>query len=96
MTEPQRRTTFEKRLREVLESLEYSDKQTRVKPINARNYIGVVTTPDFEGLDEAERQRQIWEALHESFDDAELKRVEFIFTNTPAEEDEMEERDENE
>jgi acid stress-induced BolA-like protein IbaG/YrbA len=53
--------------------------------MDGRQLIGVVVSAKFEGLDEAERQRIIWNHLHKTFDVEQLVDVEFVFTNTPSE-----------
>jgi acid stress-induced BolA-like protein IbaG/YrbA len=50
-----------------------------------RRLVGVVVARIFEGMNEAERQRRVWHHLHERLDDRQLVRVEFVFTNSPAE-----------
>ena len=91
MAEPQMPSSLESRLRDFLESLDYSDKETRVEEVSPTNVIGVLTTPDFNGMDESERQEQVWAAIHDEFTPTEQARIEFIFTNTPDEERKMDE-----
>jgi acid stress-induced BolA-like protein IbaG/YrbA len=57
--------------------------------VDGRRLIGVVVSAEFEGMDEAQRQRIIWNHLHKSFHVEDLVRVEFVFTNTPAESKEL-------
>jgi hypothetical protein len=96
MTDTQPQESLETRLRRVLESLSYGDQQVAVESVSPRNVIGVVTTPDFDEMGEAERQRRVWEEVQRNISEEDRARIEFIFTNTPEEEMEMEEQDEDE
>ena len=83
------------KLEEALESLDLTDCELTVEFDDRHRLVAVVTTPDFEGVDEAERQSQVWEVVYDQLDDEEQVLVDFIFTNTPDEEDEIEDREKN-
>lgn len=42
-----------------------------------------VTSKSFSGIDEAERQRRVWQALRDSLDESERTTIEFVFTESP-------------
>ena len=74
----------EEQLRNVLASLPFAIDGLAVHS-DGRRLIGVVVSTEFEGMDEAERQRIVWHHLHQVFDVQQLTRIEFVFTNTPQE-----------
>lgn len=79
-------------LEDVLRNLDYENVQVRVDVERGRKLVAVVTTPDFQGMDEAERQAQVWRRIYETLDEEDHQLIEFVFTNTPKEEEEMEQR----
>jgi acid stress-induced BolA-like protein IbaG/YrbA len=79
----------EEQLAEALTKLPFKTARVAVHP-DGRRLIAVVVSPAFEQLDEAERQRLVWNHLHQHFDLRELARIEFVFTNTPQEDAEVE------
>lgn len=44
-----------------------------------------VVSPDFDGLDDVERQVRVWEILRDSFGDEELLALEYVFTESEEE-----------
>jgi len=55
--------------------------------VDGSRYIAVVTSQDFEGVDEGERQRIVWQHLLDHVAQRDLRHVEFVFTYTPNEYD---------
>jgi len=47
-------------------------------------YVAKVVATTFEGLDEADRQEQIYDFLRQVFSDEDLQAVEYIITNAPS------------
>jgi acid stress-induced BolA-like protein IbaG/YrbA len=79
----------EEQLAEALTNLPFEPSRVAVYPDGLR-LVAVVVSPAFVKLDEAERQRLVWNYLHQRFDVRELARIEFVFTNTPQEDAEIE------
>jgi acid stress-induced BolA-like protein IbaG/YrbA len=75
-------------LRHALEQLPFAVEQLVVYSEKGR-LIAVVVSNQFEGLDEAERQRLIWHHLFQRFDARQITPIEFVFTNTPQEDAEL-------
>lgn len=75
-------------LLQALNALPLDAKETSAS-MDGRRLIGVVVSAKFEGMDEAERQRMIWNHLHKTFDADQLVQVEFVFTNAPSESSEL-------
>jgi len=73
-----------KDLRESLDRLPLSALQVRVEGA-APKIIGIVASPDFEGQNEAARQRLIWEHLLANLSPVARAEIEFVFTFTPKE-----------
>jgi acid stress-induced BolA-like protein IbaG/YrbA len=78
----------EEQLRNALENLPFVVNDVAVRSDEGR-LIGVVVSTQFEGMDEAERQRVVWHHLFQLFDARQLTRIEFVFTNTPQEDAEI-------
>lgn len=81
------------KLEEALETLDYEDLQVTAELDPGHRLVAVVTTPEFEGVDEAERQSETWQPVFDQLDDEEQALISFIFTNTPDEEEEIEEEE---
>ena len=81
------------KLAHALQQLDLSALQVSVEVDRGHRLVAVVTTPDFEGMDEADRQSLVWQRVYDGLDDDEQVLVDFIFTNTPAEEDEIERKE---
>lgn len=47
--------------------------------------MGVVVSPSFEGMNEAQRQAVVWDRVFKTFEPADVKRIEFIYTDAPSE-----------
>jgi len=73
------------KVKKALEELPLSDLEVEIEPTNGFRVVAVVTSPDFEGLDEGERQHLIWKKLIEMLDDHEQSLVEFVHTMAPSE-----------
>lgn len=81
------------KLRDILESLDLQDLQVSAEVDHRHRLVAVVTTPEFKGLDEADRQSKVWQPVYDQLDEDEYVLIDFIFTNTPAEEDDIERRE---
>lgn len=77
---------FAERLKATLTTLPVAERSTVqvVNPTAPRCVLWIVS-PSFEGLDEVDRQRIVWDHLRKSFSDDELEQIEFIFTDAPSE-----------
>jgi len=84
------RRELKETLGKLLEAMDFDDLEVTVEEGRGRRLVAVVTTPDFEGMAESERQSLVWEKVYNEFNDEEQTRIDFIFTNTPSEEEEME------
>lgn len=49
-------------------------------------FVAYITSSTFEGVDEGDRQRRVWNVVRETFDYAEHEPLALILTITPAEE----------
>ena len=73
----------EQRLREVLAAI--PGVETVLIHEDERRWVARVLAPRFAGMNEAERQREIYVVLMRELSLEELRRVAFVFTDTPAE-----------
>jgi len=48
-------------------------------------FVVILSSPDFEQMDEAERQIQVWSYLLDNLDAAERRAIEFVFIFSPQE-----------
>lgn len=48
-------------------------------------FIAIVISPDYEDMDESERQRMVWHLLHARFPLHELGAIEMVLTDSPSE-----------
>jgi acid stress-induced BolA-like protein IbaG/YrbA len=48
-------------------------------------FIAIVISPDYEDMDEFERQRMVYHLLHEKFPLHELRSIEMVLTDSPSE-----------
>lgn len=48
-------------------------------------YSAIVVSPEFEGLDEGERQHRVWKHVIERLDPDTSEALEFIYTYSPSE-----------
>jgi acid stress-induced BolA-like protein IbaG/YrbA len=80
----------EKRLHEVLEQVKGATEIFSGR--EGSKLIAVVVSPAFEGKEEHERQNEVWGLLLDNLTDAEQVQVSFVFTNTPEEKAQAEQR----
>jgi stress-induced morphogen len=80
-------TDFEDRFLECLASLELDEPRIQVYPasIGKYKYFGAIISKTFEGMNEAARQRLVWQRILDTLDDSDQRRVEFVYTNSPSE-----------
>jgi hypothetical protein len=76
---------FQDRFRQALSQLPLRDLQIRVEKGDFNRYLGFVISPDFEGMDEGDRQVLVWNHLQKTFDLDEMGQIEFFFTDAPSE-----------
>jgi sRNA-binding regulator protein Hfq len=69
----------------ALKDLPLSGLEVEIEPANGLRVVAVVTSPDFEIMDEGKRQHLVWKKLIESLDDDEQTLVEFVHTMAPSE-----------
>ena len=84
------KSEVKKKLSEALQALDLKEQQVSVDIESGHRLVAVVTSPEFEGVDEAQRQSQVWQVVFDNLDEEEQVLVDFIFTNTPKEEIEIE------
>ncbi len=73
------------RIREVLEGLPLSSLDVEFEPGSGSRVIAVVTSDDFERMDEGERQHMVWRKLLDELSTYEQSLVEFVHTMAPSE-----------
>jgi acid stress-induced BolA-like protein IbaG/YrbA len=73
------------KVKRVLEALPLSKLEVEFESDTGYRIIAVVTSKDFEGMDEAERQRIVWAQLMDHLDDREQREIEFVHTMAPSE-----------
>lgn len=78
---------FASRFEQCLRGLDLDGLRIRVYPADRANYryFASVVSDTFEGKDEAWRQSQVWGRILDSLDDADQRRVEFVYTDAPSE-----------
>jgi hypothetical protein len=76
---------FPEQLEQVLQQLPLRELRVRIVNPDAFQCIVVLVSPDFEAMDEADRQSLVWGHLSKAFTWEELSQIEFIFTDSPAE-----------
>lgn len=74
--------TLTDKVREALQSLNLEDATIDVQGA-AASIFATVTSRAFNGVEEAERQRRVWQVLREYLDESERQAVEFVFTESP-------------
>lgn len=77
---------LEQRLQQILEAA-YIDSEIDIQKEGTRFVVAVISA-EFDDIDEGERQVQIWNLLAENLSEEEHRRVEFVFTISPRDEDE--------
>ncbi len=76
-------------LKTTLEQLPLQDKEVRVEG-EPGAWLGVVISPEYEQIPDHERQQAVWNLVHQRFGLDGAIEVEFIFTFSPTDLDEME------
>ncbi|MBK7754961.1 MAG: hypothetical protein IPI35_00815 [Deltaproteobacteria bacterium] len=76
-------------LKATLEQLPIQDKEVRVEG-RPGAWLGVVISPEYEKIPDADRQADVWNLVHKRFGLDGASEVEFIFTFSPTDLDEME------
>jgi acid stress-induced BolA-like protein IbaG/YrbA len=79
----------EETLRAALETLALEHPPSVTVSRDGQKLVAIVVSASFQGMDEAERQGLVWGHLQRQFEDHELIPLEFVFTNTPAEDEEL-------
>lgn len=74
----------DKELEKMLQALPLSDVSVRVEG-RPGHLVAEVSSPDFAGQEEAERQQKVWEYLVSNLSDDQRVKVEFVFTLAPEE-----------
>jgi acid stress-induced BolA-like protein IbaG/YrbA len=74
--------TLTDKVRQALQSLKLDGATIDVESA-APSIFATVTSRAFNGVEEAERQRRVWQVLRESLDESERQAVEFVFTESP-------------
>ncbi len=80
---------FPGRFRDCLRSVAVASPEARVFPADSGpyQYFGELISPNFEGMDEAERQRLVFDRILERLDERDRERIAFIYTDAPSERD---------
>lgn len=81
------------RLEEVLDDYFEEDPEydLEVDDSNPRRLVGILTSSQFRGESELERQNTIWDLLEEKLTDEQLAQIVIIIANTPDESEDWEE-----
>jgi acid stress-induced BolA-like protein IbaG/YrbA len=75
---------FREKLRQSLEGHLDSPKVDVIEGDPFR-FLGIIVSPSFEGMEDTDRQRIVWDRVLKTFDERDRKRIEFLFTNAPSE-----------
>lgn len=76
----------EKILEDALRGVSLRDVAVRVEG-RPGHWVAEISSPDFAGRDESERQRIVWEQLQRALSDDQRVQVEFVVTVAPGEQD---------
>lgn len=76
---------IEDKVKKVLEELPLSSLAVEIEPDNGFKVVAVVTSDEFETMDEGERQHLVWKKLIQNLDPYEQTLVEFVHTMAPSE-----------
>jgi hypothetical protein len=76
---------FISRLQPALHSLPLKEKAVQILNPEAFRILLSIVSPDFDSMNEADRQSLVWGHLNKTFTWEELSQIEFIFTDSPAE-----------
>jgi hypothetical protein len=77
--------TIQEKVKKALEELPLAGLAVEIEPDSGFRVVAVVTSNDFESMDEGERQHMVWKKLLERQDDYEQTLVEFVHTMAPSE-----------
>ena len=72
------------KVKKVLQELNLHGLEVEIEPDTGFKVVAVVTSEEFESMDESERQRLVWMKLLEKLDDYEQTQVEFVHTMAPS------------
>jgi hypothetical protein len=75
---------FEEKLKKGLEDYLESPEISAI-PGDLTTVLGVIVSPTFESLDEADRQEIVWDRVFKTFNEEERRQIEFLYTNAPSE-----------
>jgi acid stress-induced BolA-like protein IbaG/YrbA len=86
--------SFSAKLKQSLEG--YLDQPSvRAIPGDFHKVLGVIVSPTFEGMDEADRQEIVWDRVLKTFPASEHTWIEFLYTDAPSEIDESDQPEES-
>jgi acid stress-induced BolA-like protein IbaG/YrbA len=74
---------FKDKLKHSLEG-HVEDPEVDAIPGDYHQVLGIIVSPSFEGMDEGRRQEIVWDRVLRTFDEAERRSIEFIYTNAPS------------
>ena len=77
--------TFKQNVKKILETLPLSGLVVEFDLVDGTRVVPIVTSDDFEKMDEGQRQRIVWQKLLDELDPYEQTRVEFVHTMAPSE-----------
>ena len=80
-------TEFAEKVRKSLEGLGLANAEILFEDPDSYRLVAVLLSDSFDGMEEGERQEMVWGKLLADFDDDEIRRVEFVFTQAPSDED---------
>jgi hypothetical protein len=76
---------FKEKVKKVFEELPLADLHVEIEPNRGFKVVAVVTSKQFEKMDEADRQHLVWLQLIDHLDPYEQTQVEFVHTMAPSE-----------
>ena len=80
MLQEPRTMTIQAKVKKVLEQLPLSGLSVEIEPNNGFRVVAVVTSTQFEKMDEGDRQHLVWKQLIEKLNPDEQTLVEFVHT----------------
>ena len=78
-------TKLAEKVKIVLEKLKLRGLEVEIEPDTGFKVVAIVTSEEFETMDEGERQQLVWMRLLEELDPHEQTLVEFVHTMAPSE-----------
>jgi acid stress-induced BolA-like protein IbaG/YrbA len=78
-------TKLAEKVKSVLEKLELRGLEVEIESDTGFKVVAIVTSEEFETMDEGERQQLVWMRLLEELDPHEQTLVEFVHTMAPSE-----------